>query len=221
MQTKERALQAILDQGLLPLFFYEDPAVSLEVVKTLYKAGIRTLEYTNRGPAALENFTYLKKELGQVYPDLHLGIGTIKNTKEAEAFIAAGADYIVSPIVNPAVGDLTHEAGLLWIPGCFTPTEIYTAQQHQAALIKLFPANILGPDFLASIKELFAGQLFMPTGGVELDIDNIRTWFKSGVCAVGMGSKLISKDILTTQDYPKLEELTQQAIEIIKTVRRK
>ncbi len=221
MQAKERALQAILDQGLLPLFFYEDPAVSLEVVKTLYKAGIRTLEYTNRGPAALENFTYLKKELGQLYPDLHLGIGTIKNTKEAEAYMAAGADYIVCPIVNPAVGDLTHEAGLLWIPGCFTPTEIYTAQQHQAALIKLFPANILGPEFLASIKELFAGQLFIPTGGVDLDAENIRTWFKAGVCAVGMGSKLISKDILTTQDYTKLEELTQQAIEIIKTVRRK
>lgn len=220
MQTKERALQAILDQGLLPLFFYEDAAVSLEVIKTLYKAGIRTLEYTNRGPAALENFTFLKKELGQLYPDLHLGIGTIKNTQEAEAYMAAGADYIVCPIVNPAVGDLTHEAGMLWIPGCFTPTEIYTAQQHQAALIKLFPANILGPDFLSSIKELFAGQLFIPTGGVDLDADNIRTWFKSGVCAVGMGSKLISKDILSTQNYPKLEELTQQAIHIVNTVRR-
>ncbi|WP_299987505.1 bifunctional 4-hydroxy-2-oxoglutarate aldolase/2-dehydro-3-deoxy-phosphogluconate aldolase [uncultured Pontibacter sp.] len=221
MQTKESALQAILDQGLLPLFFYENPEVSLEVVKTLYQAGIRTLEYTNRGPAALENFKYLKQELGQVYPDLHLGIGTIKTTAEAQAFIEAGADYIVCPIVNPAVGDLTHEAGLLWIPGCFTPTEIHTAQQHQAALIKIFPANVLGPGYVSSIKELFAGQLFMPTGGVEIDRENISTWFKSGVCAVGMGSKMISKDILENRDYTKLDELTRKAIEIVKAVRRK
>jgi 2-dehydro-3-deoxyphosphogluconate aldolase/(4S)-4-hydroxy-2-oxoglutarate aldolase len=221
MQTKESALQTILEQGLLPLFFYENPEISHEIVKTLYKAGIRTLEYTNRGPAALENFRYLKQELGQVYTDLHLGIGTIKTTAEAQAFIEAGADYIVCPIVNPEVGNLTHEAGMLWIPGCFTPTEIYTAQQHQAALIKIFPANVLGPAYVSSIKELFAGQLFMPTGGVEIDQDNISTWFKSGVCAVGMGSKLISKDILENRDYAKLEELTRQAIEIVKTVRKK
>jgi 2-dehydro-3-deoxyphosphogluconate aldolase / (4S)-4-hydroxy-2-oxoglutarate aldolase len=220
MQTKESALNTILEQGLLPLFFYEDPEVSLEIIKTLYKSGIRTLEYTNRGPAALENFRFFKQALRETHPDLHLGIGTIKSTAEAEAFIEAGADYIVCPIVNPAVGDLTHEAGLLWIPGCFTPTEIYTAQQHKAALIKIFPANIVGPAFLSSIKELFAGQLFMPTGGVEIDKDNISTWFKSGVCAVGMGSKMISKEILENRDYAKLEELTQQAMEIIKTVRR-
>lgn len=205
----------------MPLFFYEDPEVSLEVVKTLYKAGIRTLEYTNRGPAALENFKFLKKELNELYPDLHLGIGTIKTTNQAEAFIEAGADYIVCPIVNPAVGNLTHEAGLLWVPGCFTPTEIHTAQQHRAALIKIFPANVLGPGYVSSIKELFPGQLFMPTGGVEVEEENIRTWFKSGVCAVGMGSKMISKVILENRDYTKLEELTKQAIEIVKTVRKK
>ncbi|EJF11370.1 bifunctional 4-hydroxy-2-oxoglutarate aldolase/2-dehydro-3-deoxy-phosphogluconate aldolase [Pontibacter sp. BAB1700] len=221
MQTKESALNAIVEQGLLPLFFYESPEVSLEVVKTLYQAGIRTLEYTNRGPAALENFRFLRKELNELHPDLHLGIGTIKTTDQAEAFIEAGANYIVCPIVNPAVGDLTHEAGLLWIPGCFTPTEIHFAQQHQAALIKIFPANILGPAFLSSIKELFPGQYFMPTGGVEIDQDNISTWFKSGVCAVGMGSKMISKDILENRDYNKLDELTRKAMEIVKTVRRK
>ena len=219
MQTKESALNAIVEQGLLPLFFYENPEVSLEVVKTLYQAGIRTLEYTNRGPAALENFKFLKQELSELYPDLHLGIGTIKNTQEAEAFITAGADYIVCPIVNPAVGDLTHEAGLLWIPGCFSPTEIYTAQQHRAALIKLFPANILGPAFLSSIKELFAGQLFIPTGGVELEEESFRTWFEAGVCAVGMGSKLISRDILVNRKYDTLHELTLKAIGLAKASR--
>jgi 2-dehydro-3-deoxyphosphogluconate aldolase/(4S)-4-hydroxy-2-oxoglutarate aldolase len=196
MPDKNSALQTILNQGLLPLFYYEDPQVSLDIVKALYQAGIRTLEYTNRGPAALENFTYLKKELAEAYPDLHLGIGTIKTAAEAESFIQAGADYIVAPLVNPDVARVTHAAGLLWIPGCMTPTEIYQAQENEAALIKIFPANILGPAFISSIKDLFPGQLFMPTGGVEIEEENLRTWFQSGVCAVGMGSKLISKQVL-------------------------
>lgn len=217
MQTKESALQAILDQGLLPLFFYHDAEVSLEIIKTLYKAGIRTLEYTNRGEAALENFRYLKQQLGQSHPDLHLGIGTIKTTSEARAFIDAGADYIVAPIVSPEVGELVHEAGMLWIPGCFSPTEIHTAQQHQAALIKIFPANILGPAFVSSIRELFPGQLFIPTGGVEVEQENISTWFKAGVCAVGMGSKLISKQVLEQQQYQKLHDLTTEALRLVQT----
>ncbi|AKQ45063.1 ketohydroxyglutarate aldolase [Rufibacter radiotolerans] len=218
MPTKETALKAITDQGLLPLFFYENAEVSLEIIKTLYDAGVRTLEYTNRGPAALENFKYLKAGLKD-FQDLHLGIGTIKTVQQAQDFIDAGADYIVAPIVDPAVGNLAHEAGLLWIPGCFTPTEVHVAQQAKAALIKLFPANILGPEFLSSIKELFQGQLFIPTGGVELEENNFRTWFKAGVCAVGMGSKLISKDVLANQQYDKLRELTVQALHLAKTCR--
>lgn len=215
MNKKEEALQAILQQGLLPLFFYKDAEVSLEIIKTLYRAGVRTLEYTNRGEAALENFTYLKGELQTECPGLQLGIGTIKTTEEANAFLKAGADYIVCPIVNPTVGDLVREAGLLWIPGCFTPTEVHVAQQHHAALIKIFPANIVGPAFISSIRELFPGQLFIPTGGVELDADNINTWFKAGVCAVGMGSKLISKDILAGQQYEELYQLTLTALQLV------
>ncbi|AKD03727.1 ketohydroxyglutarate aldolase [Pontibacter korlensis] len=219
MPNKETALKAIQDQGLLPLFFHQDAEVSLQVVKTLYQAGIRTLEYTNRGAAALENFTYLKSELKEECPDLHLGIGTIKTTEEASAFIKAGADYIVAPIVDQEVGKLANEAGLLWVPGCFTPTEIHQAQRAGAALIKLFPANVLGPAFMSSIKELFPGQLFIPTGGVEMDQQNISTWFKSGVCAVGMGSKLIGKEVLEQKQYQKLHELTLQALELVKNSR--
>ncbi|PIQ22547.1 MAG: bifunctional 4-hydroxy-2-oxoglutarate aldolase/2-dehydro-3-deoxy-phosphogluconate aldolase [Cytophagales bacterium CG18_big_fil_WC_8_21_14_2_50_42_9] len=215
MPNKETALATIVNQGLLPLFFYENPEVSLEIIKTLYRAGIRTLEYTNRGAAALDNFTFLKQELKE-YPDLHLGIGTVKTVAEAQAFINAGADYIVAPLVNPEVGQLAREHNLLWIPGCMTPTEIFLAQQHQAALIKLFPANILGPGFLSAIRELFAGQLFIPTGGVEIEQENLSSWFKAGVCAVGMGSKLISKNILEEQQYDVLYKRTQQALELVK-----
>lgn len=219
MSKKETVLNAILSQGTLPLFFYEDATVSLEITRTLYKAGIRVFEYTNRGAAALSNFKILKKAQQEEMPDLQLGIGTIKSVAEAEAFISAGADFIVSPIVNPEVGKIATQHNLLWIPGCMTPTEIYTAQQHQAALIKIFPANILGPEFVSSIRDLFLGQLFIPTGGVDLNIDSITAWFKAGVCAVGMGSKLISKNVLEKQLYDQLYNDAVKLLEIVRSSR--
>ena len=215
MKTKENALKAITDQGLLPLFFYEDAEVSLEVVRVLYRAGVRVIEYTNRGPAALANFKLLIEKADQEMPELYLGIGTVKNTAEAKDFLAAGAHFIVCPVIDVEVGKLVHEAGLLWIPGCFTPTEINTAYQHGAGLIKLFPANLLGPSYVAAVKDLFPGQLFIPTGGVEIDASNITEWLKSGVCGVGMGSKLISKDILKNEDYDTLFKLTQKTLQLI------
>lgn len=218
MSDKQTILQSILDQGMLPLFYWDSPTVSLEVIRTLYKAGVRALEYTNRGPAALENFKFLKTELSGKTPGLYLGIGTVKTAEEATAFIKAGADFIVSPIINGEVAVLAEKAGLLWIPGCMTPTEIHQAQVHRAALIKVFPANILGPEFVSSIRELFPGQLFIPTGGVELNKENILSWFKAGVCAVGMGSKLISKDILKHEQYDVLYTHTVTALALVKSV---
>jgi len=218
MKDKQTILQSILDQGMLPLFYWDSPVVSLEVIRALYKAGIRALEYTNRGKEALGNFKFLKETLVVEAPDLYLGIGTIKSASEADAFIAAGADFIVSPIVNPEVAAKAEKAGLLWIPGCMTPTEIFLAQQHQAALIKIFPANILGPEFVSSIRELFQGQLFIPTGGVELNRENIQAWFKAGVCAVGMGSKLISKEVLANEQYEALYVNTVTALKLVRSV---
>jgi len=215
MSSKQQSLNGILAQGMLPLFFYKDAEVSLQTTRTLYKAGVRVLEYTNRGEEALDNFALLKKAQQQEMPDLHLGIGTIKTAEQAEAFIAAGADFIVSPIVSVEVAQIAARHGMLWIPGCMTPTEIHLAQQNKAALIKIFPANILGPDFIASIRDLFPGQLFMPTGGVDLTHGNICEWFHAGVCAVGMGSKLIRKNVLENGLYDHLYTDTVKVLEVI------
>ncbi|WP_026905032.1 bifunctional 4-hydroxy-2-oxoglutarate aldolase/2-dehydro-3-deoxy-phosphogluconate aldolase [Pedobacter glucosidilyticus] len=215
MPHKQTVLDTIIGQGMLPLFYHEDKELSLAIIKTLYEAGVKTLEYTNRGPAALENFRYLKSQLKDL-PDFYLGIGTIKNTKEAQDFIDAGADYIVCPTVNIAVGQLVNSLDMLWIPGCMTPTEISTAQGVGALLIKLFPANVLGTGFVSAIRELFVGQHFMPTGGVEIEEKNIREWFKAGVSAVGMGSKLISKDVMQNRALDELAKNTAEAFRLIK-----
>lgn len=219
MSTGYKILDNIVSQGILPLFYNESAEVSVETTRTLYRAGIRVIEYTNRGAAALDNFKQLKKAQQDEMHDLVLGIGTIKTVQHAEDFIAAGADFIIAPIVNPDVARIAKQHNLLWCPGCMTPTEIHLAQENNAALIKLFPANILGPGFVSAIKELFPGQLFMPTGGVELTVENISAWFKSGVCAVGMGSKLITRDILSSGSYNQLYADTQEALKLVQAAR--
>ena len=219
MDKKSEILQLIPEQGLLPLFFYKDADVSVEVLKALYEAGIRTVEYTNRGEAALKNFEKLREACDNELEGMYLGVGTIKDADAARNFIDAGADYIISPgLVKDAI-KVAEKRDVLWVPGCMTPTEIIRAEKLGAKIVKLFPGNLLGPSFLSAIKELFPGLLFMPTGGVEVERENISGWFKAGVCAVGMGSKLITKQSLENRDYAKITELTKQAIEIINSVR--
>jgi len=219
MDKKATILKLIPEQGILPLFFHQDEEVSVNILRALYAAGVKTIEYTNRGEAALRNFAKLRevcdKELGGMY----LGVGTIKDAKAAQAFADAGADYIISPGLVEEVVEVSEKNGLLWVPGCMTPSEIIRAENLGAKFIKLFPGNILGPAFLSSIKVLFPNLLFMPTGGVELTKESIGGWFKAGVCAVGMGSQLVSKDVMDGKKYAELTESTKQAIAIVNASR--
>ena len=216
---KNELLKLIPAQGILPLYFYKDTEVSLEVLRALYRAGIRAVEYTNRGEAALQNFKKMREICDTELKGMYLGIGTIKNGDMAQAFIDAGADYIICPGLIEEVAAVADKKNMLWVPGCMTPSEIIRAENMGAKMIKLFPGNILGPGFMSSIKELFPGLLFMPTGGVDLDKENIEGWFKAGVCAVGIGSKLVSKQLLEQKDYAKIEALTKQAMDIVKLIR--
>ncbi len=215
---KQAIITTITKQGLLPLFYHTDREVSLEVAKALYKAGVRVIEYTNRGEQALANFKYLVEQRDAVMPGMLLGIGTIKTVTHAQTFIAAGADFIICPAVIKEVAEVVHAANMLWVPGCMTATEITIAEQAGATFVKLFPGNLLGPSFVSAIKELFPGTSFMPTGGVELDRANIKAWFDAGVKAVGMGSKLISKQILETRNYEQITTLTKQVLQTIQSI---
>ena len=194
MHKREKALEVLLAQKLLPLYYHEDAATGIRILDALYAAGMRIVEYTNRGEHALRNFKELRKHADNHLEGLILGIGTIKTKKAAKKFIEAGADLIVAPTINEEVGEVAGDEGLLWIPGCMTPTEIARAEEAGAMLVKLFPGNLLGPAYINSIRELFPAVRFMPTGGVEAEESNLAAWFRSGVAAVGMGSKLIPKD---------------------------
>ena len=219
MSKKAELLKLIPEQGILPLYFNKDEETSIELLKALYNAGIRTVEYTNRGEAALNNFKKMRQFIDAELKDMYLGVGTIKDGKMAQTFIDAGADYIICPGLVKSVAKVADKYDMLWVPGCMTPSEIIKAETLGAKMVTLFPGNILGPGFMSAIKELFPNLKFMPTGGVELDRANIEGWFKSGVCAVGMGSKLVSKDVMENKKYAELTEATKQALEIIKSIR--
>lgn len=221
MEKKEAILSLIPQQGILPLYFYKDTDISIAVLKALYEAGIRAVEYTNRGEAALTNFREMRRICDAELKGMYLGIGTIKNGQMAQQFIDAGTDYIICPGLVESVAEVADKNHMLWVPGCMTPSEIIRAETLGAKMIKLFPGNILGPGFLSAIKEIFPGLLFMPTGGVELDKDNIAGWFKAGVCAVGMGSKLITKALLEARDYAQITVATRQAMDIVQSVKSK
>jgi 2-dehydro-3-deoxyphosphogluconate aldolase / (4S)-4-hydroxy-2-oxoglutarate aldolase len=216
---KQEIIDAIVRQGLLPLYYHEDAQTSLELAQALYNAGIRVIEYTNRGTNAIANFKLLIEERNKTMPGLLLGIGTVKSPNDATDFLQAGADFIICPIMMPAVANIVHSAGKLWIPGCMTVTEIAMAEEAGATLIKLFPGNILGAAFVMAIKEIFPNLLFMPTGGVDTTMENIGDWFKVGVCAVGMGSKLISKKLMEAKDYNTIESETKKVMQIIVAVK--
>ena len=209
----------ITQQKMLPLYFNKDREVSIDVLKALYAAGIKAVEYTNRGAEAIANFKEMRKVVNDSMPGMLLGIGTVKTTADAELFINAGADFIISPVVYPPVAKIVQDAGLLWIPGCLTPTEVFTAEMNGAKMVKIFPGSVVGPSYISAIKELFPGILFMPTGGVDTTKESIQEWFDNGVCAVGMGSKLISKSVLQNKEYDKLTKQTKDVLAILNNIK--
>ena len=142
---KETLLALIPQQGILPLYFYKDTQVSIDLLKALYSAGIRTVEYTNRGEAALANFKAMKKVCETELKDMYLGIGTIKNGEMAQTFIDAGCDYIICPGLVESVAKVADANNVLWVPGCMTPSEVIAAENLGAKMIKLFP-GLFGAD---------------------------------------------------------------------------
>jgi 2-dehydro-3-deoxyphosphogluconate aldolase / (4S)-4-hydroxy-2-oxoglutarate aldolase len=220
MNKKEEIKSLIINQGLLPLYYNDSGEMSMEILRALYKAGIRIIEYTNRGIRALDNFLYMKNLVQTEMDDMKIGIGTIKTETDAEIFIAAGADFIVCPVIDTSIAKTADKSGLLWIPGTLTPSEINTAEKCGASLVKIFPGNLLGPSYIAAVKEIFPNLQFIPTGGVDLNEENIRSYFNAGVVALGMGSKLITKSILESKDFSGLTQTCIRALGLVEKIRK-
>ncbi|SEK30552.1 beta/alpha barrel domain-containing protein [Parapedobacter koreensis] len=189
----KNTLKHILSYPVLPVYYNDDIQTCTEVVNACYQGGIRVFEFVNRGDNAPENFSKLLAYQREYWPDLLLGIGTIKTAAMATAYIEMGATFIVSPVVKAEIAEVTLDRDILWVPGCMTPTEISLAEDLGAPLVKLFPGDTLGTGFLKGIRPLFPAMRFMPTGGVNPTAESISGWFEAGVSAVGLGSKLFAK----------------------------
>ena len=218
--SNEAIQQAMKTSGMIPVFYHADIEVAKAVVDASYKGGVRVFEFTNRGENAFAVFSELLKHV-QKYPDLMLGIGTIMDAATTQKFISAGAHFIVSPILKQEMAAACQKENKLWIPGCATLTEIVTAKDLGAKVIKIFPGSVLGPGFVSSIMPVVPGLQLMPTGGVEPTEANLSAWFKAGVICVGMGSQLFAKDVIETKNWAKLEQSVAGALEIITKIRKK
>lgn len=206
------------DTGMIPVFNHTDIEVAKSVLKAAYEAGVRVFEFTNRESNAFEVFKALKIYSEQ-FEGLYLGIGTIFSVADAQNFIHAGADFIVSPALIPEVAHFCNMKGLLWVPGCATVTEVFQAKSLGAKLIKAFPGNLLGSGFVKAVKSIMPDVRIMPTGGVEPTQENLSEWFTSGVFCVGMGSQLFDKKEIASGQFEVLQEKISTTLTLIKQIR--
>lgn len=214
----EKLLVSMSETGVIPVFNHSDIEVAKKVLKACYLGGIRVFEFTNRSKNSPEVFSQLKEYSSQ-FENLYLGIGTILSREEAEKFIEIGADFIVSPAFIPEVIEVCKELEAIWIPGCGTITEIYQAKKEGAILVKAFPGNVLGPEFIKASKSVFPDLKLMPTGGVEPTDENLSVWFKAGVTCVGMGSQLFQKQWIEDREFQKITDTVQNTLQIIQSIK--
>ena len=215
---KEEVVNVMRETGIVPLFTHDNPQEALEVVEAAYRGGVRTFEFTNRRANSFEIFSYLIRERKK-FPELMLGIGTVLDGETTRKFIDAGADFIISPILKLEMAEVCRKHNIPWIPGCATLTEIVTAKENGAAVIKVFPGSVLGPGFVSSILPVIPDLKLMITGGVEPTKENLAAWFRAGAMCVGMGSQLFTKDILQTRNWDLLSEKVAQALELAVQIR--
>ncbi|MCA8829686.1 beta/alpha barrel domain-containing protein [Hymenobacter pini] len=188
--TSDHILKTVLRYPVVPVFFHADAAYAKRILEVCYAGGLRVFEFTNRGANAFEVFTELVAHVQANCPDMVLGIGTIYTAEDAERFIEAGADFVVQPCLTEEVAGVCRRSGTPWLPGTMTVSEVYHATRLGAAVVKIFPGNVLGPGFIKSLRGPMPTVPLMVTGGVEPTEESLREWFDAGVNVVGMGSQL-------------------------------
>lgn len=205
--------------GMVPLFYNSDVEVGKGLLKACYLGGARVVEFTNRGDFAHEVFGELRKYAASVLPELALGVGSVIDAGTASLYLQLGADFIVSPMLVEEIAPVCNRRKVMWSPGCGSLTEINRAHELGVEIVKLFPGGTYGPGFVKAVKGPCPWLNIMPTGGVAPTEENLSGWFKAGVTCVGMGSKLISKEIIASKDYDVLQKNVQKALALIEKLR--
>ncbi|WP_291867902.1 bifunctional 4-hydroxy-2-oxoglutarate aldolase/2-dehydro-3-deoxy-phosphogluconate aldolase [Maribacter sp.] len=208
------------ETGMVPLFYNPDIELGKKVLKACYDGGARLMEFTARGDFAFEVFSELNKYAIKELPGMIMGVGSITDAGAASMFMQMGANFIVTPSLREDIAIACNRRKVLWSPGCGSLTEINRAEELGCEIIKLFPGSTYGPGFVSAIKGPQPWTSVMPTGGVSTEEANLKGWFNAGVTCVGMGSKLISKEIIASKDYAKLEKDVKATLALIKSIRK-
>jgi 2-dehydro-3-deoxyphosphogluconate aldolase/(4S)-4-hydroxy-2-oxoglutarate aldolase len=212
----KQVLKKIRQSGIIPVFYHEDPEICTGVIQACYEGGLRVFEFTNGGPRAEEMYIMLKKQAQRLFPEMYLGAGAIMDAGAAQTYIRYNTDFIVCPVTDPETAAACRQAGVLWIPGCATPTEVSLAAKHSGKFIKLFPGDLISPLFLKSIRPYFPLLQFMPSDGIEPSATAIIPWLEAGASALSMGSKMITPEMLAIRDFSFLKERVKR---LVKTIR--
>ncbi len=208
------------ESGAIPLYYNPDLEVMKDVISACYRGGMTIFEFTNRGDLAHELFAELVKWSREEMPDLILGVGTVVDAGTCSLYIQLGAKFIVSPLLNEEMARVCNRRKVLWMPGCATASEINKAEELGAEVVKLFPGpTVGGAKFMKAYLGPCPWSNIMPSGGVSPTRENLTEWFEAGAFCVGMGSQLISSEIINNKDYKKLEELSRFAMDIITNLR--
>lgn len=211
---------AMKETGMVPVFYNPDPGICKNVIKACYEGGVKVFEFTNRGDFAHDLFSELNKYALKELPGLIMGVGSVMDPGTTSLYIQLGANFIVSPVLNEEMAKICNRRKISWSPGCGSVSEISKAEELGAEVVKIFPGSqVGGPKFVEAVKGPMPWSSIMPTGGVEPAEENLKAWFKAGVHCVGMGSQLITKEVIEKKDYQSLTENCRKAIEIIKKLR--
>jgi 2-dehydro-3-deoxyphosphogluconate aldolase/(4S)-4-hydroxy-2-oxoglutarate aldolase len=215
--TRIQVALKMAETGMIPVFYHKDAEICKKVLKACYDGGVRVFEFTNRGDFAHEVFAELNKFAATELPEMILGVGSVVEAGTTSLYIQLGSNFIVSPILNEDMAKVCNRRKILWSPGCGSVSEISKAEELGAEVVKIFPGSqVGGPKFVEAVKGPLPWSSIMPTGGVDTSEENLAAWFKAGVTCVGMGSQLITKDVLEKGDFQKLTDECRKTLSIIK-----
>ena len=215
-----QSINAMSSTGMVPVFYHSDVEIAKKVLKACYDGGVRAFEFTNRGDFAQDVFAELVKYAAKECPEMVLGAGTVIDAPTAALYMQLGANFIVGPCFNPDINKVCNRRLVPYIPGCGSVSEINDAQEKGCIVCKVFPAgNVGGPSFVKNLKAPLPWSMIMVTGGVEPTAESLTGWIKAGVTCVGMGSKLVPKEVIAAGDWDKITTLCRECLATIKSLR--
>jgi 2-dehydro-3-deoxyphosphogluconate aldolase/(4S)-4-hydroxy-2-oxoglutarate aldolase len=215
-------LTAMMEQGVIPVFYHPDVEVCTNVIQACANGGAKCIEFTNRGDFAPHVFLEVTRHFAKADKSVIMGVGSVLDAPTAGIYIANGANFVVGPVLNPDVAKVCNRRKIPYSPGCGSASEISYAEELGVEIVKIFPGTqVGGPEFVKAVLGPMPWTRIMPTGGVDPTEESLRAWFGAGIVAAGMGSKLITSELLKAKDYAGIEQKVRDTIALIKKIRGK